>query len=180
GLVIGLIAGSLGSYLLLRKYYLPTHHALTRQQVNEEYVVRDMYDNLLYNLQEKEKELESKRNDILRFSNQVSALLKEKEQMADFGRELARIHEANREQFRNLATDILKEKSRDLADNNKTTLDHILAPLKNDIGQFKKTIEDTRKEDIQDITSLKKEIESLHRLNMQLSEDAQKLAGALK
>lgn len=180
GLIIGLIAGSLGSYLLLRKYYLPIHQALTRQQVNEEYVVRDMYDNLLYNLQEKEKELDSKRNELIRLSSQIAALVKEKEQLSNIGQELARIHEANREQFRNLATDILKEKSRDLADSNKTSLDHILAPLKTDIGQFKKTIEDTRKEDIQDITSLKKEIESLHKLNTQLSEDAQRLAGALK
>jgi DNA recombination protein RmuC len=180
GLIIGLIAGSLGSYLLLRKYYLPIHQALTRQQVNEEYVVRDMYDNLLYNFQEKEKELDNKRNELVRLSSQIAGLVKEKEQLANIGQELAKIHEANREQFRNLATDILKEKSRDLADINKTSLDHILAPLKTDIGQFKKTIEDTRKEDIQDITSLKKEIESLHKLNTQLSEDAQRLAGALK
>lgn len=184
GLITGLIAGSLGCYLFLRKYYIPIHQAFTRQQVNEEYILRDMYDNLLYNFQEKEKDLEIKRNDIIRLNSQTSALLREKElldqQLTNFGLELAKMHETNREQFRNLATDILKEKSRDLADTNKTSLDHILAPLKTDIGQFKKTIEDTRKEDIQDITSLKKELESLHKLNSQLSEDAQRLAGALK
>lgn len=184
GLIIGLIAGSLGSYLFLRKYYISIHQAITRQEVQEAYVQRDMYDNLLYNLQEKEKELESRINDVIRLNSQLAALGKEKElldqRLADFGQELARIHDTNREQFRNLATDILREKSRDLADTNKTSLDHILSPLKTDIGQFRKTIEDTRKEDIQDITSLKKEIESLHRLNTQLSEDAQRLAGALR
>lgn len=184
GLIIGLIAGSLGSYLFLRKYYISIHQAITRQEAQEAYVQRDMYDNLLYNLQEKEKELESRINDVIRLNSQLASLGKEKElldqRLADFGQELARIHDTNREQFRNLATDILREKSRDLADTNKTSLDHILSPLKTDIGQFRKTIEDTRKEDIQDITSLKKEIESLHRLNTQLSEDAQRLAGALR
>ena len=100
-----------------------------------------MYDTLLYNFREKE-------NELLRLNGQVAALLKEKEQLSNIGQELARIHEANREQFRNLATDILKEKSRDLLDVNRSSLDQILAPLKTDIGQFKKTIEDTRKEDI--------------------------------
>lgn len=177
GLIIGLVAGGLGCYLFLRKFYLPSSHAYSRQQVHEEYVVREMYDNTLYTLREKEQELQLK-------VSQVSALEKEKEllnrHLAEFGQELAKMHESNREQFRSMANDIIRERSRDLVDTNKTSLDHLLSPLKTDIGQFKKTIEDTRKEDIQDITSLKKELESLHKLNTQLSEDAQRLAGALK
>ncbi len=198
GLIIGLFAGSLGSYLFLRKYYLPLHQAqkdrldleaalaqrLTRQQVQDEYVLREMYDNTLYNLQEKDKQLDAQHTEIRRLDSQLSATSKESElrrqQLSELGHDLRKIHEANREEFKNLAADILKEKSRDFVETNKTAMDHILAPLKTDIGQFKKTIEDTRKEDIQDITSLKKEIESLHRLNSQLSEDAQRLAGALK
>ncbi len=191
GLIIGLFAGSLGSYLFLRKYYIPLHQAqqdlaqrLTRQQVNDEYVVRDMYDNTLYTLREKEQEVQAKTEEIIRLNKQLAAMIAEKdklnEKLADFRQELEKMHEHNREQFRNLATDILKEKSRDFVETNKTTLDHLLSPLKTDIGQFKKTIEDTRKEDIQDLTSLKKEIASLRQLNTQLSEDAQRLAGALK
>ncbi|RPE12362.1 DNA recombination protein RmuC [Chitinophaga lutea] len=198
GLIIGLFAGSLGSYLFLRKYYIPLHQAqkdrldleaalaqrLTRQQVQDEYVLREMYDNTLYTLQEKDKQLEAQHTEIRSLDSRLSATSKESEllrqQLAELGQDLRKIHEANREEFRNLAADILKEKSRDFVETNKTAMDHILAPLKTDIGQFRKTIEDTRKEDIQDITSLKKEIESLHRLNSQLSEDAQRLAGALK
>lgn len=63
---------------------------------------------------------------------------------------------------------------------NKAEMDNILNPLKLDINAFKKTIDDTRKEDIKDLTSLKKEIESLSKLNTQLSDDAQNLANALK
>lgn len=198
GLIIGLFAGGLGSYLLLRKYYMPLYEAqqkkqeletalaqrLTRQQVQDEYVLREMYDNLLYNLGEREKEINSQTKDIISLNSRLSAGAMEcdllRQQLADLGQDLRRIHESNREEFRNLASDILKEKSKDFIDTNKTALDHILSPLKTDIGQFRKTIEDTRKEDIQDLTSLKKEIASLHKLNNQLSEDAQRLAGALK
>ena len=55
-----------------------------------------------------------------------------------------------------------------------------LSENKNNLQEFKTKIENTRKEDIQDITSLKKEIESLHKLNNQLSDDAKNLATALK
>ncbi|MRG47138.1 DNA recombination protein RmuC [Chitinophaga sp. SYP-B3965] len=184
GLIIGLFSGGLLTWLFFRKHYIPRHQAMTRQQVNEEYVVRDMFDNLQYTLVEREKEIERKAKDIISLSSQLSALQVEKdklnEKLADFGQELLKMQENNREQFRNMATDILREKSKDFEETNKTSLDHILAPLKTDIGQFKKTIEDTRKEDIQEFTSLKKEIESLSKLNVQLSEDAQRLAGALR
>lgn len=184
GLIIGLFSGGLLTWLFSRKHYIPRHQAMTRQQVNEEYVVRDMFDNLQYTLVEREKEIERKAKDIIGLSSQLSGLQVEKdklnEKLADFGQELLKMQENNREQFRNMATDILREKSKDFAETNKTSLDHILAPLKTDIGQFKKTIEDTRKEDIQEFTSLKKEIESLSKLNVQLSEDAQRLAGALR
>lgn len=184
GLIIGLFSGGLLTWLFSRKHYIPRHQAMTRQQVNEEYVVRDMFDNLQYTLVEREKEIERKAKDIISLSSQLSGVQVEKdklnEKLADFGQELLKMQENNREQFRNMATDILREKSKDFAETNKTSLDHILAPLKTDIGQFKKTIEDTRKEDIQEFTSLKKEIESLSKLNVQLSEDAQRLAGALR
>lgn len=184
GLIIGLFSGGLLTWLFFRKHYIPRHQAMTRQQVNEEYVVRDMFDNLQYTLVEREKEIERKAKDIISLSSQLSALQVEKdklnEKLGDFGQELLKMQENNREQFRNMATDILREKSKDFEETNKTSLDHILAPLKTDIGQFKKTIEDTRKEDIQEFTSLKKEIESLSKLNVQLSEDAQRLAGALR
>ncbi|MGX5817551.1 DNA recombination protein RmuC [Chitinophaga lutea] len=197
-LILGLLAGSLGSYLLLRKYYVPLHRAqqerqaleaelaqrLTRQQMQDDYVLREVHDNLLYNLNEKNQELQHRTRDIIAVGNRLSSSEKENEMLQDqlqhLRGELLKIHQANREEFRNMASDILREKSQHFLHASRQELDHLLAPLKTDIGHFKKTIEDTRKEDIQDLTSLKKEIESLRSLNHQLSEDAQRLAGALK
>jgi DNA recombination protein RmuC len=94
--------------------------------------------------------------------------------------EIERIHKLSKEQFKNLATDILEEKKKLFIESNKSELTTILDPLKSDLTNFKKTVEETRKEDIRDLTSLKKEIESLQKLNVQLSDDAQHLANALK
>jgi len=100
--------------------------------------------------------------------------------LTTFKEEIGRLHHLSQEQFRNLATDILEEKKKIFIESNKTAMNTILDPLKTDLTSFKKTVEDTRKEDIRDITSLKKEIESLQKLNVQLSDDAQHLAKALK
>ncbi|MBK6877972.1 MAG: DNA recombination protein RmuC, partial [Ignavibacteria bacterium] len=45
---------------------------------------------------------------------------------------------------------------------------NVIDPLKEFLGDFRKKIEDTRKEDIQEITTLKGEIRSLQELNMRL------------
>lgn len=172
--IAGICAGSLITFIVLRVLHKARSASfLSREEVSDAYVVREMFDNLQYTLVEREKELKEQEKDIIALHARLSALEKEKDI-------LGQLQEQNREAFRNLAGDILREKTRDLADTNKTSMEHILSPLKTGIDQFRKTIEDTRKEDIQDITSLKKELENLQRLNLQLSEDAQQLAGALK
>lgn len=183
GLIIGLLAGGLGGYLFLRKFFVPRHELAERlspQQVEERFVSREMYDNILFTLHQREQELKDKEAEARVMEARLGGLIKEIEQLSGISEKLEKIHESNRQEFRNMASDILQQKSRDFADTNRTAMEHILSPLKNDIGQFRKTIEDTRKEDIQDLTSLKKEIENLQKLNFQLSEDAQRLAGALK
>jgi DNA recombination protein RmuC len=52
--------------------------------------------------------------------------------------------------------------------------------LKTDLGAFKQKIDDNREKEISEYTSLKKEIDSLQKLNQQLSDDAKSLATALK
>jgi Uncharacterized protein conserved in bacteria len=100
--------------------------------------------------------------------------------LTTFKTELENLHTLSQQQFKNLATDILEEKKKLFVEENKKELNTILDPLKNDLTQFKEKIEATRKEDIKDLTSLKNEIESLQKLNTQLSDDAKNLATALK
>ena len=56
----------------------------------------------------------------------------------------------------------------------------ILAPLREKIQEFESNIERKFLEETREKASLKREIEQLHQMNMQLSQDANNLVGALK
>lgn len=94
--------------------------------------------------------------------------------------EIENIHSVSQERFKNIASELLEQKKKAFVEENKKELNTILEPLTLNLNQFKEKIEATRKEDIQDLTSLKKEIESLQKLNSRLSDDARDLTNALK
>lgn len=94
--------------------------------------------------------------------------------------ELKQLHALSHEQFQNMATRILEDRQNTFVATNKKEMNNILEPFQNGLSEFRKKVEETRKEDIADLTSLKKEIELLERLNSQLSDDARNLAMALK
>ena len=102
------------------------------------------------------------------------------EKLTLFKTEIESLHNLSKEQFKNLATDIMKEKKAEFVLENKKELSFVIDPFKNDLKAFKEKVEATRKEDIHDITSLKKELELLQQLNTQLSDDAKNLTSALK
>jgi DNA recombination protein RmuC len=79
-------------------------------------------------------------------------------------------------QFKNLANDILEEKSKKFTEQNRTNLESLLAPLGNQINEFKQRLE---KESEQRI-SLRIEIERLRDLNERMDQDAVELTNALK
>lgn len=157
---------------------------ISKNELERQYVRKETYDLVYQKAQALESKTEKDTEALLELNKELVELRKENEtlleRIAEHKKEMEQWHVQAGEQFKNLANDIFKEKGKDFAETNKLSMDQLLDPLKTDLHHFKKTIEDTRKEDIQDITSLKKELEALQRLNTQLSEDAQRLAGALK
>lgn len=131
-----------------------------------------------------EKELTSQSQEILGLTNQLTAMEQNEkhfsEKIMGFKEELQRMHELSHEQFRNIASRILEDRQTAFVATNKKELNEILSPFREGLTEFRKKVEDTRKEDIADLTSLKKEIEGLEKLNSRLSEDARNLAMALK
>ena len=82
--------------------------------------------------------------------------------------------------FENLANKILEDKSKKFTEQNKTNLENILNPLKENITKFEKKVDDTYKAEASERNSLKGEIKALVTLNKQISEEANNLAKALK
>ncbi|QJD95821.1 DNA recombination protein RmuC [Mucilaginibacter robiniae] len=83
-------------------------------------------------------------------------------------------------EFENVAEKLLKEKSREFLDVNKTNLDHILNPLKENIKAFEDKVEKVYNMEAADRNQLKGAITQLMDLNKQISSEAQNLTKALK
>ncbi|WP_300600287.1 DNA recombination protein RmuC [Niabella sp.] len=128
-------------------------------------------------VEERDQKILQLNNELVSLKEKESAL---KEKLELFATELQQLHRLSQEQFKTLATDVLEEKKKTFTDTNKKELSAILEPLKANLDQFREKVEATRKEDIQEFTSLKKEIELLQKLNLQLGDEARSLATALK
>lgn len=88
--------------------------------------------------------------------------------------------EALGDQFKNLANEILEEKSRRFAEQNQTSLGQLLTPLKTQLTEFKGKVEEVYVQEGKDRMALAEQVRQLVNLNQALSQDAQNLTRALK
>ena len=83
-------------------------------------------------------------------------------------------------QFENLAGKIFDKRNRQFTEHNKTSLDHIVRPLREQLGEFKQRIETVYDNENKDRCSLREEIISLRRDTAQMNQEALNLTRALK
>jgi DNA recombination protein RmuC len=84
------------------------------------------------------------------------------------------------DQFKNLANEILENKTRTFTEQNKINMDALLNPLGQKIKDFEKRVEETYDKESKQRFSLESEISNLRQLNTQISQDAINLTNALK
>lgn len=102
------------------------------------------------------------------------------ERMLEQKGEIDKIQEKFRIEFRNLANDILEEKTKKFTEQNSVRLGEILSPLNQKIKEFEKKIEETYDKETQQRVSLKEEVKRLAELNQLVSKEASNLTKALK
>ena len=102
------------------------------------------------------------------------------EKLNDQKKELEELQEKFTDAFKNLANEILEEKTKKFTEQNKANLDELLNPLKSDIEKFKEKIENTDEKNRISNATLIKQIEHLKDLNKKISDDANNLTKALK
>lgn len=133
---------------------------------------------------ESKKDLESKQEQILKLNTELASTEADyrnlQEKLQDQKKELESLQEKFTEQFRNLANDILEEKTRKFTEQNKSNLVDILKPLGETIHNFEKRVEDTHKDNITRNAALREQLENLQRLNLQMTREAENLTRALK
>jgi DNA recombination protein RmuC len=83
-------------------------------------------------------------------------------------------------EFKNLANQIMEEKSKSFTLQNKESIGIILNPLREQLGEFKRKVEDVYVKESEGRAALVNEIANLKSLNMQISDDAVNLTKALK
>ena len=114
--------------------------------------------------------ISAKDQEIIHLQEKIKELIKSKEEQ----------EQRLTKEFENLANKILDQNSEKFKQQNKEQLDLILNPLGKEIEKFKQKVEDTNKDYIQRNSALSQRIESLEKLNLQLSQDAINLTNALK
>jgi DNA recombination protein RmuC len=123
-------------------------------------------------------------SEVQSLSNQLSKVSAELEAEIRISQDkLEQFNESKKQltdQFRNLAQDILEEKSQRFATQNQQNLDLILKPLQEKISDFRKRVDDVYSEEVKERASLQAEIHHLTALNVQMSQDANALTRALR
>lgn len=107
-------------------------------------------------------------------------LSEQKNAMDERVKDLKENEEKLKEQFKNLANEILDNNSKKFSEQNTQNLSLILNPMKQQLQDFKKKVEDVYDKEAKDRSLLSHELKTLKELNLKMSQDAQNLTTALK
>ncbi|USE37198.1 DNA recombination protein RmuC [Endozoicomonas sp. SCSIO W0465] len=88
--------------------------------------------------------------------------------------------EALKQEFKHLAHEIFEARGKVLSDQHHEQLHSLLAPFKEQLGEFRSKVEEAHREDSVSRAALKQQLETMHQLNRKMTDDAESLAKALK
>jgi len=129
-------------------------------------------------------QIKDKEADIIALNSKLSASMTDHKNLVtrldQQNADLEKLQEKFRTEFKNLANEILEEKTQKFTEQNRTKLDELLKPLGERILSFEKKVEETYDKESKQRFSLEKEIKSLTDLNQQISREASNLTNALK
>lgn len=136
---------------------------------------------LNYNLQDEIRDQKESLNKnyatISRMEAQYDAL---RERLETQKKEIEEIRQKSLLEFESVANKLLEEKTAKFSLSNKENMELILNPLKENLVDFKKRVEETYDKESKERFSLEARIKELVTLNQQISKDANNLTNALK
>jgi len=181
-LLVGLMIGFVGAWFLAKFKF--SRDVLTADELKTNYVSKEVSLNLEAqtdlvrdDLKEKETELRKTEKE-LAATQEAFRNLEERLQTQQI--DFQQLRQQSQVEFENIANRLLEEKSEKFVAQNQRQLHDVLRPLKEKVKDFEDNLEKKFIEEAKDLISLKKEIEQLRDLNLQLSDDAQNLVSALK
>ncbi len=140
-------------------------------EVKEDRILKDKkIEELLQKLNQKDKELEKLKTTL-------------EEQRKSIDEKIALLEENKQKltkEFHSIATEILDKNSEKFAEQNKNKVSEVITPVKLQIEEFKKRVDDIYDKESKERSMLFAEINMLKDLNRQISQDAINLTNALK
>lgn len=102
------------------------------------------------------------------------------EKLENQKKELEEMQTRLKTEFKNIANEVLEDKSKRFTEQNKVNLEVILNPLRDRIKDFEEKVDKTYKADSAERITLREQLKHLTELNKQVSEEANNLVKALK
>ena len=161
-LSFGIAIGLLVYVLILRSHQKQTATSL-HEQTTLLNALREERDQAIQHAIRLEAELDSERKQV---HHRIESLNEAKEALSN--------------QFKNLANEILEDKSRKFTEHNALQLDILLKPLQTKLTEFKEQVSHSYDQESRERFALKNEIERLANLNIKMSDEARSLTNALK
>jgi DNA recombination protein RmuC len=161
-LSIGLAIG-LGVYAVILRNALKQQQKNIDEQNAQLELIRRERDQALQNAIRFEAELDSERKQV---QHRIDSLNEAKEALTN--------------QFKNLANEILEDKTKKFTEQNSQQLDALLKPLQTKLNEFKEQVSNSYEKESRERFALKNEIERLANLNLKMSDEARSLTNALK
>jgi len=153
--------------LLVYVFFLRSHQKQTAVSLFEQTTLfntlREERDQAILHAIRLEAELDSERKQV---QNRIESLNEAKEALTN--------------QFKNLANEILEDKSKKFTEQNALQLDILLKPLQTKLTEFKEQVSHSYDQESRERFALKNEIERLANLNLKMSDEARSLTNALK
>jgi DNA recombination protein RmuC len=197
-IIIGLALGALTAWLLTKLKFSTKLQAevdlrkeremqLTMLQSNlekDKLYLNQEINKLQIQLDEKNQELKGKEGalDVSKTLNirQEKEIETMNEKLKTLKTEIEQIGQKYAAEFKNLANEILEDKSQKFTIQNQKNLESILKPLDENIREFKKTVSEAYDKESKERFSLGNEVKKLAELNLLMSEEARNLTKALK
>ena len=161
-LSFGITIGLLVYVFILRSHQKQTAVSLFEQTTLLN-ALREERDQAVLHAIRLEAELDSERKQV---QNRIESLNEAKEALTN--------------QFKNLANEILEDKSKKFTEQNAHQLDILLKPLQTKLTEFKEQVSHSYDQESRERFALKNEIERLANLNLKMSDEARSLTNALK
>lgn len=131
-----------------------------------------------------EQELRETRQNEMKVRTEFASLESDyknmEERLREHRREVEELQAQFADRFRNLANEILEEKSKKFTEQNQTNLDQLLKPLNEKIKDFEKKVVETHQQGENSRAALIQQITDLKDLNNKVTQEANNLANALK